>query len=134
MSVDEMSVEELRVEIAERVYTRHDWQQTDVLANTVYCARCGMTAGKANPDVWGPYCDLDGQSPNWPNDIAAATDLLQDADRRGWYVVLDNDAGYEGDAGAPQVWNCYMHGEGSKENKTIAEAISRAWLRAVSNG
>ena len=70
-------------------------------------------------------------APNWPADDAAAASLLQDADRRGWYVVLDNDAGYEGDEGDLLVWNCCIAAECCLEVKTPAEAISRAWLKAM---
>ena len=131
MDVDGMTLGELRVAIAERVYARHDWQQTPALEHTVYCARCGMTAGKVDPDVWGPYCNLDGPSPDWPTDIAAADSLLDGLDGRGTHYELASLAGtgyqltivMDGPDG--EIWLIYGIGP------TRSEAICRAWLKAT---
>ena len=126
-----MALDELRVTIAERLgysYFWHDGLYACYMHHRTASVTATELSGRPDPDK--TTVNMNGV-PDWPADIAAAASLLQDADRRGWYVVLDNDAGYEGDAGAPTVWNCCMAGECCLESKTLAEAVSRAWLKAM---
>jgi hypothetical protein len=128
VNVDEMTLDELRVAIAERLGYKWRRVDDDFMA---FVAPDGRAVLSNKSGVIADWKSGDVSWPNWPTDDAAATDLLRDADRRGWYVFLDNDAGYEGDEGEPPIWNCCIAGGCCFGVKTLSEAVSRAWLKAM---
>ena len=108
MNVDEMTVGQLRVAIAERL---------------------GWSAGPATQ--WPRKVTPGDGAPNWPADIADADALLDDLDRRGAHYELASLAGtgyqltivMDGPDG--EIWLIYGIGP------TRSEAICRAWLKAT---
>ena len=147
MNVDELTLEQLRVAIAERLGWRWMRRADDGLAMLVPPGAYQLRSTKDGkpwlvPSTAGAerYKDWDAliwtgaiseRLPNWPADIADADSLLDDLDRRGAHYELASLAG-EGfqlaiitDAPMDEIWSFSARG------KTRPEAICRAWLKAA---
>ena len=123
---DEMTLDELRLAIAERLGYRYYWYD--------YLGEChlrdlgvqntsGMTTFEKRPDNVPINLEY---VPDWPRSVAAANMLLDDITRRGWY--------YEFASGKDQVHARIMT-DAETMYKAVGEtwvpAISRAWLKAT---
>ena len=133
MNVDALSLRELRIEIAERMGldTRH---APPVWAEGPASDGFDGWGGWLCPRCMAPVSSIGDElcCPNWPENDAAALELFTTAAAGDWYVYLDNDAGYErrgARTGSPSFWNCCIGGACHLGAKTLAEAISRAWLK-----
>ena len=148
MNVDALSLRELRIEIAERLGWRWMRRAGDHLAMLVPPGAYQLgstkdgkpwlvpsTAGAERYKDWDTLIwtgAISERLPNWPESDAAALELFTTAAAGDWYVYLDNDAGYErrgARTGSPSFWNCCIGGACHLGAKTLAEAISRAWLK-----
>jgi len=130
MNVDEMSLGELRIKIAERMGYRYYWY--DGLGEC-YLRDLGIQNTGAmitltrRPDDYPVNMEF---VPNWPADIAAADALLDDLESRSghWELASLSGGGYQLAViiDTPAEIRAFR-----AMGKTRSEAISRAWLKAT---
>jgi len=128
---DEMTLDELRLAIAERLGYRYYWYDflgechlRDLgMQNT-----SGMTTFEKRPDNVPINTEF---VPEWPTEMAAADELLDDLDKRGLsYSVHGSANEIECVVYGNDVWE-YNSRAKSATGKIRPEAISRAWLKAT---
>jgi hypothetical protein len=129
--VDSMTVEELRIEIAERL--GYVWAGVSDIS-TPFLLTPEFIAGhdwwnkhwhqRERPEKTGPDTFL--HCPDWPSNIASADTLLDSLDEKGLSYTMTNKArGFQVVVSRGMAGSVWFIGQG----ETRPEAISRAWLK-----